>query len=75
MVRKHYFSVQERIVDGKGQRNIVSIRNNGPATKIVEKLSKTGKVLKRKTRKLTTKEKAHILQGTFVPRLWSNCTF
>lgn len=75
MIRKHYYSIQERIINGKGQRNIVSIKNNGSAVKTVEKLGTGGKILKRKTRKLTAKEKSHILKGTFVPRLWSNCTF
>jgi hypothetical protein len=73
--RRHYFSMTQKIVNGKGQRNIVQINSNGPAVKIVEKLASTGKVLKRKTRKLSTKEKKAILQGTFVPGLWRNCTF
>ena len=74
-MHRHYYSVSQKVVNGKGQRNIVHIENNGPAVKVVEKLGSRGQVLKRKTRKLTAKEKKKILNGVFVPGLWRNCCF
>lgn len=74
----HYYSVNQKIVNGKGQRNIVKIETKGEqqtAVKVVEKLGAHGRVLKRKTRKLSAKEKKDILQGVFVPGLWRNCCF
>ncbi len=68
-----YMSVQEKYSNGKGQRNIVQIRRNGTARKTVEKLGSRGRVLKRKTRRLSTKERRSILKGVFVPGLWRNC--
>lgn len=68
-----YTSVQERWVNGKGKRNVVTIRNRGPAQKRVEVFDATGRITKSKTRKLTKAEKSKILKGTFVPSLWRNC--
>lgn len=75
MIHRHYYSVSQKIIDGKGQRNIVQIENGQQGTKVVEKLGSRGQVVKRKTRKLTTKEKKDILKGMFVPGLWQNCNF
>lgn len=67
-----YLNIQEKVVNGKGQRNVVQIRRNGTAKKTVERLIK-GRVVKRKTRRLTKSEKRDILKGVFVPGLWNNC--
>ncbi len=74
MLHRHYYSVSQKMVDGKGQRNIVQIENGKQGMKVVEKLDSRGQVIKRKTRKLTTKEKKDILKGVFVPGLWRNCS-
>ena len=68
-----YTSVQERWVNGEGRRNTVTIRNRGPAEKRVEAFDPQGRVTKTKTRRLSAAEKKKILEGVFVPRLWSNC--
>lgn len=70
---RNYVNIQERWVNGVGQRNTVLIRNGGPATKVAEKIGRNGRVLSKKTRKLSAKEKAAILDGTFVNGLWGNC--
>lgn len=70
-----YVSVQEKWANGKGMRNTVTIRNRGAATKTVEVIGKRGQTLKKKTRKLTAKEKRAILANKFVPGLWKNCRF
>lgn len=75
MIHRQYYSVSQKIVDGKGQRNIVQIENGKQGVKVVEKLGSRGQVLKRKTRKLTSKEKKDILKGVFVHGLWRNCNF
>lgn len=67
-----YMSVQERFVNGSGQRNVVSIEPNGTAIKRVEQFV-NGKRIKQKTRKLTAKEKKNVMKGVFVPGLWRNC--
>ncbi len=67
-----YMSVQERFVNGVGQRNIVSIESNGTAVKRVEQFV-NGKRIKQKTRKLTAQEKKDVMKGVFVPGLWKNC--
>jgi hypothetical protein len=69
-----YLNVQEKWVNGKGQRNTVKI-TRGKAIKKVETLGAKGRVLRSKTRKLKAAEKQAILKGTFVPGLWNNCRF
>jgi hypothetical protein len=71
--KRDYVNIQERWVNGVGQRNTVLIRNCGPAKKVVEKIGANGRVLAKKTRKLTAKEKTNILKGSFVSGLWQNC--
>jgi hypothetical protein len=67
-----YLNVQEKWVNGKGQRNTVKI-TRGKAIKKVETLGAKGRVLRSKTRKLKMAEKQAILKGAFVPGLWKNC--
>ncbi len=74
MIHRQYYSVQEHYANGKGQRNIVTIKN-GKATKTVEKLGAKGRILKSKTRKLTKKEQTNVLEKKFMPSFWSNCRF
>ena len=70
---RDYVNIQERWVNGVGQRNTVLIRNGGLAKKVVEKIGANGRVISKKTRKLTAKERADILGGSFVSGLWRNC--
>lgn len=71
--RKAYVSIQEHWVNGVGQRNTVLIRNGGPASKVVEKIGPNGRVVAKRTRKLSPKERGNILRGEFVRGLWGNC--
>jgi hypothetical protein len=55
-----------------GTRNIVSIKN-GVGSKNTIKIDKNGKVLNKKTVKLSKKEANNILKGKFMPGFWNNC--
>lgn len=71
-IRQSYMNISQTWKNGHGRRNTVMIRN-GQGTKRVELLGAEGQVLKSQTRRLTGKERAHILRGTFIPGLWRNC--
>jgi hypothetical protein len=70
-MNQQYVSVQARLVNGRGQRNTVIIKN-GSATKTVEKIQ-NGRIKEKKTRKLSRSERKKVLAGMFVPGLWKNC--
>ena len=55
-----------------GTRNIVKIKN-GKGTKIKQSLNNRGKVIQTKKQKLKKSEIDKIINGQFIPKLWSNC--
>lgn len=55
-----------------GQRNIVTIEN-GKGIKRTEALNAAGSVIETNTKHLKQNEIASIVNGKFVPGLWSDC--
>lgn len=56
-----------------GVRNVVTVKN-GRGTKTSMNLGANGKVLRRKTVKLSRNESKNVLGGKFMPGFWKNCT-
>ena len=57
-----------------GTRNVVTIKN-GRGSKTSMNLGPQGKVLRRKTVKLSKNEAKNVLGGKFMHGFWSNCRF
>lgn len=56
-----------------GRRNVVTIKN-GRGTKTSMKLGANGKILRRKTMKLSRSEAKNVLGGKFMHGFWKNCS-